>query len=118
MTETITTYPIIWDAKITRGGDWRQTILLREDDGVTPKNTTGYSMTMTIMKSHPNGEVYDTLSTANGRIVNTTANGQFNIKLTAAEIDAYDFTTAVRRIVYDDGAGNTTPFAIGDVRVV
>lgn len=118
MTEQIVPYPIIWDAKLTRGGDWHQTILLREDDGVTPINTTGYSMTMKILKSHPNGEVYDTLNTANGRIVNTTSSGQFVINLTAAEIDAYDFTSAVRRIVYDDGAGNTTPFAIGDVRVV
>jgi len=118
MTEIITRFPIIWDAILVRGGDWGQTILLRADDGVTPKDTTGYSMTMTIRKSHPNGEVYDTLSTANGRIVHTPSNGQFNPKLTAAEIDAYDFTSAVRRIVYDDGAGNTTPFAIGDVRVV
>lgn len=118
MTVEIKKYPIIWNLELVRGGDWHHSVLLYEDDRVTPKNTTGYSMTMKVMKSHPNGELYDTLSTGNGRIVNTPSSGLFSINLTAAQIDAYDFTSAVHRITYDDGAGNITPLAIGTVQVV
>lgn len=118
MTDTIQTLPITKDVQLARGGDWHETINLFEDDKVTPKDTTGYSMTMQILSKHQNGEVYDTLTVANGKIVHTPASGQFNLNLTAAEIDAYEFSSAVRRVVYDDGSGNTTPLLIGNVKVV
>jgi hypothetical protein len=118
MTETIKPFPIIKDIEITRGGDWHETIELLEDDKVTPKDTTGYTMSMFILSRHQNGDLYDTLTVANGKIVHTPVSGQFNLNLTAAQIDAYEFTSAVRRVVFDDGAGNTTPLMIGNVRVV
>ena len=116
--DTIQPFPIVKDIVLTRGGDWHETINLFEDDKVTPKNSTGYSMTMIILSAHQNGEVYDTLSVANGKIIHTPASGQFNLNLTAAEIDGYEFVNAVRRIVLDDGAGNLTPLLIGNVGVV
>ena len=118
MTDTIQPYPITKDFVLTRGGDWHETINLFEDDKVTPKDTTGYSMTMYILSAHQNGELYDTLTVANGKIVHTPASGQFNLNLTAAQIDAYDFSSCVRRVVFDDGSGNTTPLLIGNGKVV
>lgn len=118
MTELIQGLPLTQDITLARGGDWHETINLFEDDKVTPKNTTGYSMTMTILSAHQNGEVYDTLTVSNGKIVHTPASGQFNLNLTAAQIDAYEFAAAVRRVVFDDGSGNLTPLLIGNVKVV
>lgn len=117
MTDTIEPFPITKNIQVARGGDWHMTINLFEDDKVTPKNTTGYTMTVTFMSAH-NGEIYDQLTIANGKIVHTPASGQFNLNLTAAQIDPYDFATAVHRITFTDGSGNITPLAIGTVKVV
>lgn len=117
MTEIIRQY-LRDDIEIVRGGDWHETVLVYEDDEVTPKDTTGWSMTRTIQKSYPNGEVYDTLTIANGKIVHTPANGQFNLNLTAAQIAAYDFTAAVYRDVFDYGDGSTQVIRLGNVKVV
>lgn len=117
MTEIIRQY-LRDDIEIVRGGDWHETILFYEDDEVTAKDTTDWSMTMTIQKSYPNGEVYDTLTVANGKIETTPSNGQFNLNLTAAEIEAYDFTSAVYRMAVDYGDGNTQVIRLGNVKVV
>lgn len=102
--------PIRRDTKMKQGADWHWTIKLKEADGVTAKNTAGYSMTMTI-KSAPNGEVYDILTIASGKIVHTSASGQFNLNLTAAQIALYDFSSAYFDIIIvDAGNGNTCPF--------
>ena len=117
MTETIQQY-LRDDIELVRGGDWHETVNLYEDDGATPINSTGYSMTMYIMSAHQNGEVYDTLTIANGKIVHTPASGQFNFNLTAAEIDAYEFTSAVYRVLLDYGDGNKQIYRIGNIKVV
>jgi hypothetical protein len=117
MTESIQPFPIRKDIQIPRLGDWHRTIILLQDDKVTPIDTTGYTMTMTI-RSSLNGEVYDTLTIANGKIVHTPASGQFNLNLTAAEIAAYDFVRAVYDIAYVDGSANTTHLLTGSVEVV
>jgi len=101
-----------------RGGDWHETVLFYEDDEVTPKDTTGWEMTMLIQKSYPNGETYDTLTVANGKIEATPLNGQFNLNLTVAEIEAYDFTAGVYRMIVDYGDGNVQVFRLGNVKVV
>lgn len=105
------------DIELVRGGDWHETILFYEDDGVTPKDVTDWDMEFVIQKS-PNGLVFDLLSVANGRIIPTPLNGQFNLSLSAAEVDGYDFTSAVYRMRVDYGDGNIQVFRLGNVRVV
>lgn len=103
------------DIVLLRGGDWHETVVAYEDDGVTPVDTTDWEMSMTILKEFPNGKVYDTLETDGVRIVATPASGQFNFNLTAAEIEAYPFTSAVYRQTVDYGDGNVQVFRIGKV---
>lgn len=116
MTEIIQEYPIVLDITLRRFGDWHRTINLFADDKVTAKNTTGYTMTMNILSKPENGELYDTLTIANGKIVHTPASGQFNLNLTAAQISAYEFSSAVFQISMVDGS-NTTPLMSGMVKV-
>jgi len=106
------------DIVLVRGGDWHETIIAYEDDEVTPKDTTGWLMTMTILKRFPNGEEFDNLTTDGTRIVNTPANGQFNLNLTKAEIEAYNFTAAVYRMTIDYGDGNVQVVRLGNIKVV
>jgi len=101
--------PIKRDWRMKKGADWHRTIKLKESDGVTAKNTTGYTMTMTI-KSAPNGETFATLSIGSG-ITHTPSAGQFNIDVTAAMIDTWDFATGVYEVqITDAGGGKTIPF--------
>lgn len=105
------------EIKFILKGDWHETINFYEDDEVTPLDTTGYSMTMDIFSS-ANGEVYDSLTEANGKITHTPASGQFNLDLTAAQIEAYDFKRAGFRIVLDYGDGTKQAWRVGTVKVV
>ena len=105
------------DIELLRGGDWHETITLYEDDGVTPKDTTGYTMTMLIEQS-VNGKTLDTLETDGTRIVHTPASGQFNFNLTKAEIEAYPFTSAIYRTSIDYGDGNVQVWRKGNIKVV
>lgn len=116
MTVEIESLPLTKDIKIIKGGDWHETINLFEDDKVTAKNTTSYLCEMTIFEAQ-NGEVYDTLTIANGKIVHTPASGQFNLNLTATLIDAYDFSSALRKVVITDATGGKTVLVIGKVTV-
>lgn len=116
MTEVIKQY-LEDDIILLSGGDWHETITAYEDDGVTPKDTTGWLMTMTILKEFPNGKVYDTLETDATRIVNTPANGQFNLNITKTEIEAYSFVNAVYRLTIDYGDGNVQVVRMGKVGV-
>jgi len=107
------------DIEIVRGGDWHETWNLYSDNaGTVPLDTTGYTLTREIRKSHPNGELLDTLSVENGKIIHTPASGQFNLNLTEAEIDEYDFVSAVYRDVLDYGDGNKQVVRLGNVKVV
>jgi|SRR3990172_13444887 len=119
MTIEIEALPIIHNITLVKGGDWHETINLYEDDRVTPKNTAGYEMEMTIL-SGPNGETYDFLDTVvNTRITHTPSSGQFNIDLEAAEIEAYDFLTAVRKVIliFDTGDQHMV-LIMGQVKVI
>lgn len=105
------------EIELVLGGDWHETVNVFEDDEVTPKDTTGWSMTKTIF-STTNGEVYDTLTVANGKVTHTPASGQFNFDLTEATISAYEFKNAMYRdvVTYADGTKQT--WRIGTIKVV
>lgn len=101
--------PIRRDWKMKKGADFNRTIKLKESDGVTAKDTTGYTMTMSI-KASPNGETYATLAIGSG-ITHSPASGQFNILIAAATNAVYDFSSAVYEItITDASAGVTIPF--------
>jgi hypothetical protein len=101
--------PIRRDWKMKKGSDFHRTIKLKESDGVTVRNTTGYAMSMTI-KASPNGETYAALSIGNG-ITHTPSAGQFNIDQTALQIDLFDFSSAVYEIaITDSSGGKSIPF--------
>ena len=101
--------PIRLDWRMKQGADFSKTIELYEDDGVTPKNTTGYAMTMKV-KSAPNGETYDTL-TIGSEITHTPSAGRFVILRNAAAVDAYDWGNAIYDIIITDASnGKTCPF--------
>jgi hypothetical protein len=108
--------PIQRDWKMKKGADWHRTIKLKESDGVTAKNTTGYSMSMTI-KAAPNGETYATLSVGSG-ITHTPSAGQFNLDLTAAVIDGYDFASAIYEIIITDASGGKTIPFMGEIVLI
>jgi hypothetical protein len=116
MTTELQSLPLVQDITLVQGGDWHETINLFEDDQVTPKDTTGYTAEMTIFSS-PNGETYDTLTIANGKITHTPASGQFNLDLTAAQIAEYDFTSAQRKFIITTDTGGKVPLIIGSVQV-
>lgn len=116
MANEIESLPLTKDIKLVRGGDWHETINLFEDDKVTPKNTTGYDCVMTIFKEQ-NGEEFDSLTITNGKIVHTAASGQFNINLTATQIDAYNFSSAMRKIIITDASSGKVPLIVGRVTV-
>ena len=104
------------DVTLTKGGDWAETINLYEDDGTTVKDTTGYSMIMTI--TTPDGVVQTTLTTvASAGIVHTPALGQFNLSLGYAAIQAYTWASAERRVIITDAASIKTVLIIGNVSV-
>jgi len=110
--------PIRRDWKMKKGADFHRTIKLKESDGVTVRNTTGYSMTMTI-KSAPNGETYATYITGLGtNITNTPGAGQFNIDVTAATIDGYDFASAVYEVQITDALGGKSVPFVGEMVLI
>lgn len=104
-TKIKTAMPMTYNVQHKRGADFHKTIKLKEDDGVTAKNTTGYSSTLTI-KSSQNGEVYAVVAATN-----SPASGQFNYDITAAALAEYEFANAEYEIlIVDDSGGRTIPF--------
>ncbi len=95
--------PIKRDYKIKRNKDFNLTIQLRENDRVTPKVTTGYSMTVTI-RAGQNGEVYATWTTSD-YITHTAASGTFAISVPASVLIAYDWANAVYEIQITSNTG-------------
>lgn len=116
MSEVIVSY-LKDDIELVKGGDWHETIYCLEDDGVTPKNITNWTMTMVIVKS-PNGEEFDNLTTDGTRIVKTIASGQFNFNIMMAEIEAYDFSVADYKMAINYGDGNNQVWRKGTIKVV
>lgn len=112
-------YPVTYDPPvIVKGADWIGTAFqLMEDDNITPKNTTGYTVEFIIYSSE-NGEVYTTLTIAGGGVDHTPAQGLFNILLTEAAIDALDFKTANYKFVVTDSGGGSTCFFMGRLKVI
>lgn len=116
MTEIIEQY-LTDDIELVRGGDYYETINLYEDDDVTPQDTTDVDLEVEIRKS-PNGDVFDTLTTDGARIVATPGSGQYNINWLAAEIDAYEFTAAVYRMILIYPSGKRQVWRMGPIKVV
>lgn len=106
MTTVIKTKPpVTRELRQKRGADFHLTIKLRESDGVTVKNTTGYTSTLTI-KAGQNGETYATITPTY-----SPASGQFNYDITAAVLDTYDFSSGEYEIqIVDNSGGKTIPF--------
>lgn len=101
--------PIKRDYKIKRNKDFNLTIQLRENDRVTPKVTTGYTITVTI-KSGQNGETYDTWAIGT-YITHTPASGHFSISVPASALIAYDWANAEYEIqITDAGGAKDVPF--------
>lgn len=116
MSEVIVPY-LKDDIEFQKGGDWHETITVYEDDGVTPKDTTDWTLTR-VITAGVNGKELDRLETDGTRIINTPASGQFNLNLTAAEVDAYPWQTAIYRDILTYDTGEKQVVRIGAVRVV
>lgn len=99
------------------GGDYYETVTFYQDDEVTPEDTTDYGMTVVIFAAS-NGEVYETLSVENGRIIATPASGQFKLTWTPAQIEALEFKTAKFRATVEYADGTKQTFWLGTVKVV
>lgn len=111
----VTELPMRWDQKMQRRSDFTMTIQYLEDDEVTPKNTTGYSMSIFI-RAAPNGELYDELQVG-AEITHTPAEGLFTVRVPAATVDGYKFSRAVYDVQVTDNAGaKSVPFT-GDIVV-
>jgi len=106
MTTTIkAAMPVTRDIRQKRGADFHWTIRLKENDGVTVQNTTGYSSTLTI-KAGQNGETYATINATN-----SPSSGQFNYDITALTIEGFDFGSAeYELLIVDNNGGKTIPF--------
>lgn len=113
MTDTTVQY-LSREIEFLKKGGYKRTMILWEDDHVTRKDTTGYTMFMQISK---NGAVIATLSIASGHIVHTPSQGQFNISLTDAEILAYSFAVADYRTWVNWGDNYPQVLEIGIVRI-
>lgn len=83
--------PIRRDIEMKRGMDWNWTLKLRENDSVTPKDTTGYTATMTIRDA--GGEIYKALTIGDG-ITHTPGIGQLNIRIPYTDINEFEFSSA------------------------
>lgn len=108
--------PVRRDIEMKRGADWNTTIKLRENDGVTVKNTTDYTMTMTI-KSSSNGDVFDELTIDDG-ITHTPASGQFNLKVPYSDVNEYQFTSAIYDLIVVNADGDHVCYFHGNVKVI
>jgi hypothetical protein len=105
MTTIKSALPITRDIRQKRGADFHWTIKLKENDGVTVKNTTGYTSTLTLKRGQ-NGETYATITATN-----SAASGQFNYDIAAATVDGYDFSSADYEVLITDASGGKTiPF--------
>lgn len=105
----VTELPMRWDQKAQRRADWTMTIQLLEDDQVTPKNTTGYGMTVYI-RAAPNGALYDQLEVGS-EITHNPGQGLFTVRVPAATIGAYTFSRAVYDVqLTDNSGGKIVPF--------
>ncbi len=108
-------YPVqVTFPAFVHGADWNWAFQLMDDDNVAPINTTGYACVMTI-KASLNGETYAALSIGSG-ITMTAANGLFTFLIDDAAVDAYDWTTAIAKIVITDDLGGKTPLFVGDLK--
>lgn len=99
-----------------RGMDWNWTVKLRENDGVTAKDTTGYTMTMTI-KSSSNAQAIKTLVIDSG-ITHTPASGQFNLKIAYSDVNEFDFTSAIYDLIAVNTGGDHICYFYGNVKII
>lgn len=113
MTDTTTQY-LSRDIEFLKKGGYKRTMIFWEDDKVTRKNTTGYTLFMQFSKE---GAEIATLSIASGHIVHTPSQGQFNISLTDDDIAGYSFASADYRTWVDYGDNYPQVLEMGTVRI-
>jgi hypothetical protein len=106
--------PVRRDIEMKRGADWNWTIKLREDDGVTAKDTTGYAVTMTIKNGT---QIYDILTIDNG-ITNTPVSGQLNFRIPYSDVDSYEFSSAEYDVIIVNNLGKHWAPFYGNIRVI
>jgi len=85
--------PITYDIEMKQGAKWTLTLEL-STDGVA-KDLTDYDAKMEIRPNENSAEVYETLSTDDGKITITPASGTIALVLTKSETDALNFRNAV-----------------------
>jgi hypothetical protein len=105
--------PIRRDLRMKRGADFRMSIIAKEDDRVTIKDTTDWDVLMTF-KDAPNGEQYLQLAIGSG-ITNTPAEGRLAFEITNVNVD---WTRAIYDIIIIDALGTRTCPFYGDVEVI
>lgn len=113
MAEQIRQY-IESEIELLRRGGFQTTYIFWQDDNVSREDTTGWTLFVEISK---NGQVIDTWSIANGQIEHTPSQGQFNIRLTDAQVLAYKFAQADYRVWVDYGDDYPQVLEIGIARV-
>lgn len=99
---------------LLKKGGYHRSVIFWEDDNVTRKNTTGYTLFVELSQR---GTVIDTWSIANGQIEHTPLQGQFNIRLTDEQVLAYKFAKADYRMWVDYGDDYPQVLEIGIARV-
>ena len=100
--------------ELLKKGGYKRTVIFWENDKVTRKDTTGYTLFIELSKD---GTVIDTWSIANGQIEHTPAQGQFNVSLTDAEVAAYKFSICDYRMWVDYGDDFPQVLEMGTVRL-
>lgn len=113
MSDSTTQY-LSRDIEFLKKGGYKRTIIFWENDKVTRKNTTGYTLFMELSKD---GSVIATLSEDSGHIIHTPSQGQFNISLTDDNIAGYSFASADYRTWVDYGDNYPQVLEIGTVRI-
>ena len=79
---------------ILQGSDKTISLVIKDSDGVVV-NLTGYTAAMQVRRNVKSTDVYDSLTTENGRIVITPLEGKVDLVFPNATTSVYDFTRAV-----------------------
>jgi len=112
--------------KIWQGGTFGLTIIVKNPDK-TVMNLTSYTARMQIRSTYASGTVLESLTSSNGEITITAANGKLDLALSAARtaniaVDLNSTTKPPKSVyVYDlelvDNAGTVTKLLYGDAVV-
>lgn len=87
------------DLTVDQGTNWNPSFILRNADK-SPFNLTGYVARMKVRPTYDSDAVLD-MSTTNGKLTITAAQGRIRINLLPADTSAIDFTGESLECVYD-----------------